>query len=31
VRPVRGRIMIGTRDVTDVPPHARNIGMVVQN
>jgi len=31
VRPVRGRIMIGTRDVTNVPPHARNIGMVVQN
>ena len=31
VRPSRGRIMIGTRDVTDVPPHSRNIGMVVQN
>jgi 2-aminoethylphosphonate transport system ATP-binding protein len=31
VRPSRGRILIGTRDVTNVPPHARNIGMVVQN
>ena len=31
VRPSRGRIMIGTRDVTNVPPHSRNIGMVVQN
>src|SRR5690242_12082918 len=31
VRPVRGRISIGERDVTDLPPHARNIGMVVQN
>ena len=31
VRPVRGRITIGTRDVTNVAPHARNIGMVVQN
>jgi len=31
VRPIRGRITIGTRDVTNVPPHARNIGMVVQN
>ncbi len=31
VRPTRGRIMIGDRDVTDVAPHARNIGMVVQN
>ena len=25
VRPARGRITIGTRDVTNVPPHARNI------
>jgi len=31
VRPLRGRITIGTRDVTNVAPHARNIGMVVQN
>jgi len=31
VRPTRGRIMIGTRDVTDIAPYARNIGMVVQN
>ena len=31
VRPARGRIMIGTREVTHLPPHARNIGMVVQN
>ncbi|HEX7390524.1 MAG TPA: ABC transporter ATP-binding protein, partial [Acidiphilium sp.] len=30
-RPVRGRVWIGDRDVTDLPPHARNIGMVVQN
>jgi 2-aminoethylphosphonate transport system ATP-binding protein len=31
VRPTRGRITIGTRDVTNVAPHARNLGMVVQN
>ena len=31
VRPTSGRIRIGERDVTDLPPHARNIGMVVQN
>ena len=31
VRPSQGRITIGSRDVTDVAPHARNIGMVVQN
>jgi 2-aminoethylphosphonate transport system ATP-binding protein len=31
VRPSFGRITIGDRDVTDVAPHARNIGMVVQN
>jgi 2-aminoethylphosphonate transport system ATP-binding protein len=31
VRPARGRIRIGERDVTNLPPHARNIGMVVQN
>jgi 2-aminoethylphosphonate transport system ATP-binding protein len=31
VRPVSGSIRIGTRDVTHLPPHARGIGMVVQN
>ncbi|MBV8915555.1 MAG: ATP-binding cassette domain-containing protein [Acetobacteraceae bacterium] len=31
VRPASGRIRIGERDVTDLPPHARHIGMVVQN
>jgi 2-aminoethylphosphonate transport system ATP-binding protein len=31
VRPARGRIRIGQRDVTDLPPHARGLGMVVQN
>ncbi len=31
VQPARGRITIGERDVTHVAPHARNIGMVVQN
>ena len=31
VRPSGGRITIGDRDVTDLAPHARNIGMVVQN
>ena len=31
VRPTSGRIRIGERDVTDLPPYARNIGMVVQN
>ena len=31
VRPVKGRVRIGQRDVTDLPPHARDIGMVVQN
>ena len=31
VRPLRGRVRIGERDVTDLPPHARDIGMVVQN
>ncbi len=30
-RPARGRVWIGDHDVTDLPPHARNIGMVVQN
>lgn len=31
VRPSAGRIHIGERDVTEVAPHARKIGMVVQN
>ncbi len=31
VRPTAGRIRIGETDVTDMPPHARDIGMVVQN
>lgn len=31
VRPSRGRIFIGERDVTDLPPYERRIGMVVQN
>ncbi len=31
VRPVRGRVRIGQRDVTDLPPYARDLGMVVQN
>jgi 2-aminoethylphosphonate transport system ATP-binding protein len=31
VRPTRGTIRIGDRDVTDLPPYARDIGMVVQN
>jgi 2-aminoethylphosphonate transport system ATP-binding protein len=31
VRPSAGRITIGSRDVTDLPPYDRNIGMVVQN
>ncbi|NBE52063.1 ABC transporter ATP-binding protein [Streptomyces boluensis] len=30
VRPVRGRVFIGDRDVTELPPHRRGIGMVVQ-
>jgi spermidine/putrescine ABC transporter ATP-binding subunit len=30
-RPDAGRIRFGERDVTDLPPHARNIGMVFQN
>ncbi|MFG3286820.1 ABC transporter ATP-binding protein [Streptomyces sp. NPDC048111] len=30
VRPVRGRVLIGERDVTGLPPHRRGIGMVVQ-
>ena len=31
VQPSAGRIVIGDRDVTRLPPYARNIGMVVQN
>jgi len=31
VHPTAGRIRIGERDVTDLPPYARDIGMVVQN
>ncbi|MBB5426795.1 2-aminoethylphosphonate transport system ATP-binding protein [Paraburkholderia sp. JPY158] len=31
VQPSAGRITIGDRDVTRLPPYARNIGMVVQN
>ncbi|MFF5971771.1 ABC transporter ATP-binding protein [Streptomyces sp. NPDC012769] len=30
VRPVAGRVFIGDRDVTDLPPYKRGIGMVVQ-
>ncbi|MFI7316232.1 ABC transporter ATP-binding protein [Streptomyces venezuelae] len=30
VRPVSGRVFLGDRDVTDLPPHQRGIGMVVQ-
>ncbi|WP_326620694.1 ABC transporter ATP-binding protein [Streptomyces decoyicus] len=30
VRPVSGRVLIGGRDVTGLPPHKRGIGMVVQ-
>ena len=31
VRPASGRVKIGGVDVTDLPPYARDIGMVVQN
>ncbi|MBP2350299.1 2-aminoethylphosphonate transport system ATP-binding protein [Kribbella aluminosa] len=31
VRPSRGRIRLGGRDVTDLPPARRGIGVVVQN
>ncbi|NLP63431.1 ABC transporter ATP-binding protein [Paraburkholderia sacchari] len=31
VQPSAGRIVIGNKDVTQLPPYARNIGMVVQN
>ncbi|MEU6992511.1 ABC transporter ATP-binding protein [Streptomyces sp. NPDC046465] len=30
VRPASGRVFIGDRDVTSLPPHRRGIGMVVQ-
>ncbi|MFD9161177.1 ABC transporter ATP-binding protein [Streptomyces sp. NPDC059558] len=30
VRPADGRVLIGDRDVTALPPHKRGIGMVVQ-
>ncbi|MFD8688333.1 ABC transporter ATP-binding protein [Streptomyces sp. NPDC059651] len=30
VRPAAGRVLIGDRDVTALPPHRRGIGMVVQ-
>ncbi|MGW0119644.1 ABC transporter ATP-binding protein [Streptomyces sp. NPDC003327] len=30
VRPFAGRVFIGDRDVTDLPPYKRGIGMVVQ-
>ncbi|NUK33838.1 ABC transporter ATP-binding protein [Streptomyces lunaelactis] len=30
VQPVAGRVFIGDRDVTGLPPHRRGIGMVVQ-
>ncbi|MER8231957.1 ABC transporter ATP-binding protein [Streptomyces sp. NPDC094049] len=30
VRPASGRVLIGDRDVTALPPHRRGIGMVVQ-
>ncbi|GAA3395268.1 ABC transporter ATP-binding protein [Streptomyces roseoviridis] len=31
VRPAAGRVFIGDRDVTDLPPYKRGIGMVVQS
>ena len=31
IRPSTGRILIGGKDVTNVPPRKRNIGMVFQN
>jgi spermidine/putrescine ABC transporter ATP-binding subunit len=31
VRPDRGRVVLDGRDLTGVPPHRRNIGMVFQN
>jgi 2-aminoethylphosphonate transport system ATP-binding protein len=31
VRPASGRVFLGERDVTDLPPHRRGVGMVVQS
>ncbi|MER5545123.1 ABC transporter ATP-binding protein [Streptomyces sp. NPDC001118] len=31
VRPASGRVLLGGRDVTDLPPYRRGIGMVVQS
>ncbi|MYR43533.1 ABC transporter ATP-binding protein [Streptomyces sp. SID5910] len=31
VRPASGRVLLGDRDVTGLPPHRRGIGMVVQS
>lgn len=31
VRPASGRVFLGDRDVTDLPPHRRGVGMVVQS
>jgi 2-aminoethylphosphonate transport system ATP-binding protein len=31
VRPTAGRVRIANQDVTELPPHARDIGMVVQS
>ncbi|MFJ9554993.1 ABC transporter ATP-binding protein [Nocardiopsis sp. NPDC101807] len=31
VRPASGRVLIGGRDVTGLPPYARGVGMVVQS
>ncbi|MEU6389445.1 ABC transporter ATP-binding protein [Streptomyces sp. NPDC046939] len=31
VRPASGRVFLGDRDVTDLPPHRRGLGMVVQS
>ncbi|MFY7067978.1 ABC transporter ATP-binding protein [Nocardiopsis changdeensis] len=31
VRPASGRVLLNGRDVTDLPPHARGVGMVVQS
>jgi iron(III) transport system ATP-binding protein len=30
-RPARGRVLVGARDVTHLPPWQRNVGMVFQN
>lgn len=31
IAPTRGRIVMGGRDITDLPPHRRNTGMVFQS